>query len=322
MGGALAVCRAVRARGDNPFPDGRYPRLPVVIMMFLTLLLVGVVSGVLVGLVLALLSTGFNLSLGVSGVVNFQHGAMVLWAMYAAYFFWGKTGLDPYLGALVILPVAFGFGYVLHRALVARSLATPEDSQILFSIGLLIAMQYLAQFFFSTDAHSLVPQDLQGSLIVGPVVLQYTQVAAGGISLAVLIALHLMLSHTDLGRYLHACAQNPTGARVSGLDVDHLSAVAMGIAAACAGISGIALATLAPIVPERAFEYSIMAVVVSVLGGMGSMPGSIVGGLTVGIIVSVCQAMGYGAVAQAIVYMLVFVIFLFRPAGLAGAKVR
>lgn len=288
--------------------------------MFLSLLSVGVASGILVGLVLALVSTGFNLSLGVSKVVNFQHGAMILWAMYAAFFYWGWSGWNPYLSIVVIAPVAFAFGYLLQRFLVARSLETPEDSQILFSIGLLIAMQYLAQFVFSTDAHSLSAPQLQGSFIVGPVILQYTQLAAGGIALVVLAALHLMLARSDVGRYLHACAQNPAGARVSGLNVEHLSAMAMGLAAGCAAISGIALATLAPVFPERAFEYAILSVVVSVLGGMGSMTGSILGGLIVGIIVSTCQAFGYGAVAQAIVYALVFLIFLVRPSGLAGAK--
>jgi branched-chain amino acid transport system permease protein len=288
--------------------------------MILALLLVGLASGVLVGLVLALVSTGFNLSLGVSRVVNFQHGGMILWSMYGAFFFWGATGWNPYASALVLVPAAFAFGYALHRLLIVRSLATPEDSQILFSIGLLIAFQYLAQFVFSTDAHSVAAGQLQGSLILGPVVLQYTQLVAGGIALVVLVALHLMLARTDLGRFLHACAQNPTGARVSGLNVEHVSAVAMGLAAACAAISGIALATLAPVFPERAFEYAILAVVVSVFGGMGSMTGSILGGLLVGIIVSTCQAFGFGAIAQAIVYALVFVIFLVRPTGLVRAK--
>src|SRR5690606_18431721 len=226
--------------------------------MLLTLLLVGVVSGVLGGLILALLSTGFNLALGVSRVVNFQHGAAVLWAMYASYLLWEHTGLNPYLGMLFIVPVAFVIGYFLHRWLIARSLDTPEDSQILFSIGLLIAFQYLAQFFFSTDARSLTEESLQHSFIAGPIFLQYTQIVAALVSLVVLVLLHLMLTRTNLGRSLHACAQNPTGARVAGLNVEHLSAVALGIAAACAAVSGTALATLAPIFPERAFEYSLV----------------------------------------------------------------
>jgi len=288
--------------------------------MILALLLVGVASGLLVGLVLALVSIGFNLSLGVSRVVNFQHGGIILWSMYGTYFLWSATGWNPYASAFVLVPSAFLFGYALHRLLIVRSLATPEDSQILFSIGLLIALQYLAQFAFSTDAHSVSASQLQGSLILGPVVLQYTQLVAGGVALVVLAALHMVLARSDLGRFLHACAQNPTGARVSGLNVEHLSGVAIGLAAACAAISGIALATLAPVFPERAFEYAILAVVVSVLGGMGSMSGSILGGLLVGIMVSICQAFGYGAIAQAIVYALVFVIFLVRPRGLVAAK--
>lgn len=284
--------------------------------MFLTLVFIGVVSGILLGLVLALISTGFNLSLGVSRVVNFQHGAVILWAMYGAFFIWAKLGINPYLGLLILAPVAYGIGYGMHRLLVVRSLATPEDSQILFSLGLLIALQYLAQFFFTTDARSLVVNELQGSLLMGPLVIQYTQLIAGGFALIVLAALHFMLAHTDLGRYLHACAQNPVGAQVSGLNVKHLSAVAMGISAVCGAISGVALATLVPVYSDRAFEYAIMAVVVSALGGMGSMAGSVLGGLLVGVITSVAQSMGYGSLAQAIVYGLVFLIFLVRPTGL------
>ncbi|KDC76236.1 branched-chain amino acid ABC transporter, permease protein [Bordetella bronchiseptica MBORD635] len=291
-------------------------------MMFLTLLLVGIVSGVLGGLILALLSTGFNLALGVSRVVNFQHGAVVLWSMYAAYVLWEATGINPYLGLLLIVPVAFAIGYFLHRWLIIRSLQTPEDSQILFSIGLLIAFQYLAQFVYSTDARSLTEESLQHSLIIGPVILQYTQLAAAAVSLLVLVLLHLMLTRTDLGRKLHACAQNPVGARVAGLNVEHLSAVALGIAAACAAVSGTALATMAPIFPERAFEYSLAAVVVSVLGGMGSMSGSILGGLIVGVIIAVSQVTGHGDLALAIVYALVFLIFLVRPTGLISAVKR
>lgn len=288
--------------------------------MFLTLVLIGVVSGVMLGLVFALMSTGFNLSLGVSRVINFQQGGVMLWAMYGAFFIWSGLGIDPYLGLLILVPASFAFGYAIHRLLVVHSLKTPEDSQILFSLGLLIALQYLAQFFFSTDARSLVANELQGSLLLGPLVIQYTQLGAGGIALIVLAVLHFMLARTDLGRYLHACAQNPVGAQVSGLNVDHLSGVAMGISAACAAISGVALATLTPVYPERAFEYAVMAVVVSVFGGLGSIAGSVLGGLIVGVILSVSQALGYGAFAQAIVYGLVFIIFLVRPTGLIKAR--
>ena len=285
-----------------------------------SLLLIGLASGVLLGLVLALMATGFNLALGVAHVVNFQIGAVILWAMYAGFFLWSLAGVHPYIGILILAPVAFAIGYVMHRYLVSYSLSTPEDSQVLFSLGLLIALQYLGQFCFTTDARSLLAANLQRTLEAGPIVIQFTQLAAGVAALLVLAALHFMLARADLGRHLQACAQNPIGAQVSGLNVPHLSAVAMGISAMCAAVAGIALATLMPIYPERAFEYSIMAVVVSVLGGLGSMAGSVFSGLLVGVILSVCQALGYGGLAQAIVYALVFITFLIRPTGLVRAK--
>ena len=288
--------------------------------MVATLLLIGVVSGILLGLVFALISTGFNLSLGVSRVVNLQQGAVILWSMYASFFIWERFGVETYLSLLILVPAAFVVGYGMYRALVFRSLAMPEDSQILFSLGLLIAFQYMAQFFFATDARSLVAPELQDSLLLGPLVIQYTWLAAGGVALLVLAALHFMLARTDLGRYMHACAQNPVGAQVSGLNVKHLSAVAMGISAVCGSVAGVTLATLVPVYPDRAFEYAIMAIVVSAVGGLGSMAGSVLGGLLVGIVVSVCQSMGYGSIAQAIIYALVFLIFLFRPTGLVKAR--
>ncbi len=288
--------------------------------MTLALLEVGLVSGILAGILLALVSTGFNLSLGVSRVISLQHGAVILWCMYGAFFAWRLLHLGPALALLVVVPPAFVFGYVLHRFLGERALAIPEDSQILFSLGLLIFFQYLALFVFTTDARSLQTPALSGTLIYGDVVIEYAQLFAGAAAVVVLGALHLVFRRTDLGRYLLACAQNPAGARSSGLDVRHLSAVAMGISAASGAVAGVANASLVPAYPDRAFEFTVLAIVVSVFGGLGSIVGSLLGGLIVGIILSMCQVLGYGDIGQAIVYGLVFLIFLVRPTGLMGAS--
>jgi branched-chain amino acid transport system permease protein len=288
--------------------------------MIWTLIEIGVVSGLLSGLVYALMSAGFNLSLGIARVVNLQHGAVILWAMYAAFYGWQEWGIDPFWLVPPLCLLAFGIGYAAQRYLIDRVLSVPDDSQILFSVGLLIALQYFAQFSFTTDAHSLRAQDLQGSIILGDLFLQYKQIAAAALALATLTGLQLLLRRTDLGRDLKACAQNTIGAAACGLDTRRLYAVAMGISWACAACAGIALSVLVPIVPDLAFQNAIMAVVVSVLGGLGSIIGSVVGGLLVGVVLGVSQALGYGPVAQALVYACVFVVFLVRPAGLFGEK--
>lgn len=284
--------------------------------MTLSLILVGLVNGVLMGLVLSLMASGFNLSLGIANVINFQYGAFVLWAMYSAFIAWEHWGISPLFSMPVIALISFFIGYFMQRWLVSLSLKTPEDSQILFAVGLLIALQYLAHLIFTGEALYIRDSLLAGTWIVGIVYLQYTYVGAATLAVVFLLGLHLLLNATTLGRNLRACAQNPIGARLSGLDVEHLYALSMGISAVCAAVSGCALALIMAIIPERAFAFTLLAVVVSVLGGLGSMVGSIVGGLIVGILTSVFQVLGYGAIAQAAIYGFVVLIFLFRPTGL------
>ena len=286
-----------------------------------SLLLIGVVNGTMLGLVFSLMAAGFNIGLGIARVINLYHGAMVVWSMYAAYMAWDLFGLSPVISVIPIAVVAFGVGYALQRYLVARSLSAPEDNQILFALGLLTAFQFLAQFAFTDEAHSVRDKLLQGVLIIGDQVFQISMLSSALLALVTLTALHCLFRYTGLGRNLRACAQNTTGAHLSGLDVPHLYAMAMGISAACAAVSGGAMALFVAIYPGRAFEYTLLSVVVSVVGGLGSLMGSILGGLIIGLVLTICQVLGYGGVAQAVVYSFVFVIFLVRPTGMLGSRV-
>lgn len=285
-----------------------------------SLILIGVINGTLLGLVFALMASGFNLSLGVARVINFQHGAIVLWSMYVAYAVWNWLGLSPLVTVIPITIVWYGLGYLLQRYLISYSMRAPEDNQILFAIGLLTALQFLAQLIFTDEAHAVRDPHLGGSLIIGSQVIQLSILVSACLSVVVLIGIHLLLATTPIGRNLRACAQNTTGANLSGLDVDHLYGVAMGLSCACAAVSGVSMALFISIVPERAFEYSLLSVVVSVLGGLGNMVGSILGGLVVGIVLTICQVLGYGTLAQGIVYSLVFAIFLIKPTGFLGTR--
>ncbi|MDA8251277.1 MAG: branched-chain amino acid ABC transporter permease [Rhodospirillales bacterium] len=290
--------------------------------MIASLLLIGVVNGTMLGLVFALMAAGFNIGLGIARVINLYHGAMVVWSMYAVYLAWDLFGLSPVVSAIPTAVLAFGIGYVLQRYLVVRSLQAPEDNQILFALGLLTAFQFLAQFVFTDDAYSVRDELLQGVLIIGTQVFQVSMLSSALLALVMLTCLHFLFSYTGLGRNLRACAQNTTGAHLSGLDVPHLYAVAMGISAACAAVSGAAMALFVSIYPGRAFEYTLLSVVVSVVGGLGSLMGSMLGGLIIGLVLTVCQVLGYGGVAQGVVYSFVFVIFLVRPAGMLGGRVN
>lgn len=284
--------------------------------MTASLILVGIVNGVLMGLVLSLMASGFSLSLGIANVINFQYGAFVLWAMYLTYVAWEHWGISPLFSMPVIAVIGFFAGYFMQRWLISRSLKTPEDSQILFAIGLLISLQYLAHLIFTGDAFYVRDNLLSGTWVIGVVYLQFTYVGVAVLAVIFLVGLNLLFNSTRLGRNLNACAQNALGARLSGLNVERLYALSMGISTVCAAVSGCALTLIMSIVPERAFEFTLLAVVVSVLGGLGSMAGGLVGGLIVGILTSVFQVLGYGAIAQATIYALIVLIFLLKPTGL------
>lgn len=288
--------------------------------MFVAQIEIGVVTGVLLGLVFALMSTGFSISYGVARIINFQHGGIILWAMYATFLAYRFAGIHPYTLLVPLTAAAFLLGYWLHRGLVRRSLHTPEDSQVLFAIGLLIGLQYLSQVAFGTDVRNVHDPWLQRSLRLGPLFIQNAMWMGAGISGLALLALQLFLGRTELGRQIKACAQNPVGAWVSGLNVDHLYAVASGLSAALGALGGGVMATITTVIPERGFEYAIVAVIVSVLGGLGNMLGSLVGGLIMGVVTALCQIFGYSGLAQAVLYGSVFVMMVVRPSGLFGMK--
>lgn len=284
--------------------------------MYLTLITVGVTNGILLGLLFALMASGFNLSFGIAKIVNFQHGGMVLWAMYASYIFWLKLGISPIISVIPISIVWFILGYLLQRYLVSYSLKGPEDSQILFAVGMLMIFQHFAQLNFSDDALLVQDNLLTGSITLGEQVVQNNILYSSILAIAILTCLHFILNKTTLGRELKACSQNTTGSKLCGLNVQHLYAVSLGLSSVCAAVSGVTMTLLTSIIPERAYEYALISVVISVVGGLGNMFGCILGGLIVGIVDNLCQIMGYGSMSHVGVYLLVFIIFLFRPDGI------
>ncbi|MDR3438011.1 branched-chain amino acid ABC transporter permease [Telmatospirillum sp.] len=282
------------------------------------LLLQTLLSGILIGLIYALVAVGLTLIFGVMDVVNFAHGEFVMLGMYGA--FWGMAlfTLDP----LVTLPLTalllFGFGVLIYQVVIRRILTAPMLSQIFATFGMMILLRGLAQFLWKPDnrlvSHSLVDGKIafSGLQFGGP------QLMAGGGAIVVTLAVWLFLNRTRLGTALEATAIDREAATLMGINTQSMFALAWGIGAACAGIAGVLLSTFFPIFPEVGANFVLIAFVVVVLGGFGSVAGAFWAGIIVGEVEVLGGFLIGPTYKTALVLTLFLLVLLFKPKGLMG----
>jgi branched-chain amino acid transport system permease protein len=277
-----------------------------------------VVSGLALGAVYALVAVGLTIVLGVMDIVNFAHGDMLTLAMYATYFVWAGTGLDPLLAIPVVAAMLALVGLVIYWACIRRVLRGPALSQIIVTFGLLVAMRGLMQLVFTANVRA-VTNPAVGSmrLTAGGVVLGGPQLAAAVGAVACLLALGWFLTRTELGAAVTAVAQNRLGASLVGIDPNRIHALAWVLAGATVGVSGALLVNYYPVAPDAGAGFGLVAFVVVTLGGFGSLRGALVAGLLMGMVQDLVGlfAPGYGLAAIFLLYLLVVMV---KPQGIFG----
>jgi branched-chain amino acid transport system permease protein len=244
-----------------------------------------IVHGIFLGGLYALLATGLSLMFGVMRIINLAHGSIALIGAYAAYVLVAHAGFTPYLALIVILPGALAVGYVLQRTMLERSLRAGVLVPLLTTFGLLIVIANLLQQFFSPDVHSLDPGAIgnaswqaTSSLSIGAF-----EVLVFGIAVGVLGALQLFLRHTRTGRELRATAQDADTAELVGVDSKAVYARATAIAVATAALAGVFFAMRSSFDPSSGPTQLIYAFEAVVIGGMGSLWGTLAGGVVLGV---------------------------------------
>jgi branched-chain amino acid transport system permease protein len=289
-----------------------------------TVLAQAALTGLLVGGVYGLVAMGLALIFGVLDIINFAHGAMMALAMYATYALVAQVGLDPYLTLLITVPLLFVLGMAIQLLLVGPVLGGAAESQLLLTLGLAIVIENgLLATFTATPRSVNVP--LIGTLLpsgirIGTAVASTQLVIAFVGSLAVGGLLHALLHRTTLGMTIRAVAENPRGAALVGVDVRRAYVLAFGLGTACVGAAGTLMVPFLSVTPTTGDTFNIIAFVVVVLGGLGSVTGALVGGLIIGLI----QSLGGAALPQVNNLLLVFAVFvltlLLRPQGLLGRR--
>ena len=278
------------------------------------------INGLMYGAIYALVALGLTLIYGVLHIINFAHGAMLMLALYSAYFLFQIFNIDPYIAILLITPASFVFGYVIYRWGIGKLSKGRDQNILLITLGLSIIMENAALFFFSGDQQTVSLSYSYEVLDLGFVFLSYPKIISFFASLLICALLWALMSRTDLGKAIRAVAKERQGAKLVGIDVEHIFAVTFGIGVACLGAAGCMLLPIFYVDPYTGNIFVVIAFTIVVLGGMGSIVGALLGGFIIGITESVGGLLLGESLGQIGISLIFILILIFRPTGLFGSK--
>jgi len=277
-----------------------------------------ILSGILMGCIYALVAVGLCLIWGLMEIVNFAHGEMLMLAMFTS--FWGFTlfHLDPLLSLPFCMLLLFLVGVATYFIIIKKILKAPFLAQILATFGLGIFLRYLAQFMWSPDFRTIKDPILSGNLNVGGLFIGIPQLAASVICVVTFIILYLLINKTETGAALLATSEDREAASLMGINSDKMFALGWGIGAACLGVAGALMSNFYYIFPEVGFSFSLIAYVAVALGGFGSIPGSFVAGIIIGLVEFLSGLLIAPAFKYAFVFLIYLLVVFIRPQGLWG----
>lgn len=278
------------------------------------------VAGILTGLVYGLMALGLSVIFGVVRVVNFAHGEMMSIAMYLTVLLFSSLNLDPLVMLVPIAAVLFVFGYALQAGLINPFISRPEHSQFLLLVALALIIVNTLLIVFGPDARTVQTAYTFDSFQVGVVIVDATKLYAGAAAIVVAALLFAFFRFAPLGKAIRACADNYTGALVVGLDVKRLYALTFGIGAACVGAAGVMMTLIVDVTPIIGPAYTLLAFVIVITGGLGSMAGALLGGLLIGVTEALAGLLFTPSAKSMFAFAILVLVLLFRPQGILGRR--
>jgi branched-chain amino acid transport system permease protein len=279
-----------------------------------------VIAGVLTGLVYGLMALGLSVIFGVVRVVNFAHGEMMTLAMYAATVLFASFGLDPFVAMLPVAAAFFLLGYALQAGFINRFVTRPEHSQFMLMVAVAIVLVNALLVVFGPDARSVQVDYQLDSFQIGQILVDKGRLYAAAAALLGASALFAFFRFTLTGKAIRACADNYLGAKVVGLNVKHLYALTFGLGAACVAMAGCAMVLLVDVTPPLGPSYTLLAFVIVIVGGLGSMAGALLGGVLIGVSEALAGLLIDPSAKSMFSFGLLILVLLFRPQGLLGRR--
>jgi branched-chain amino acid transport system permease protein len=285
-------------------------------------LLQAIVLGLLVGGVYALMASGLTLVFGVMNIINVAHGAILIGVAMVTWWVWRTTGVDPLVIGVCLVPVMFGVGWLLYKGVVSRISTESVAMSVLLTFGIALSVEGLLDVFAGNKFRSATPSYFNQSFHIGSLVLPKAQVYGAVLAIVTLTALYLVLTKTWTGSAIRATSQNASGAALVGISASATSALTFALGTATTGVGGSILSVLYPFFPASHYDWISRLLGIIVLGGMGSLPGALVGSLVLGVAETFTATYGSLQWSTVIFYVVILVVLLARPEGLFGSKLR
>ena len=283
-----------------------------------------IITGVLQGGVYGLLAMGLSLQYGVCRVINITHGEFVMLGAVLTYMLGSAFGVNPLLAPVILGPLLFGLGFLLQGTLFraikawAPSPAAFEGNALLAAFGVMYIMEYVARIAFSS---SLLPSYyLTERVSVLGMDFIWNQFVTFGIALVLGVVVYLFLSRSRMGRAIRATAEDPGTAGLMGVNTNMILAFSFGLGGLLAAVGGTLISTKTAVTTGIGFQNTVIALIVVVLGGLGSVPGSFVAGVVIGIVSQLVAGLWEPILTVPVYYLMLMVLLLVRPTGILGKK--
>ena len=278
--------------------------------------------GLLIGGVYALFASGLTLIFGVMRVINIAHGALLIFGAFLTFTLWDEMGIDPLAAILVTTPAMFALGWLLYTILIRPLRGAPLSSTVLLTFGLALVFEAIMGIVWGNQSRSARPIYFDQSFNFAGIVQPKAQVYACVVAILVLTLLYLFLSKTWTGRAIRAASANTQGAALVGVNIAGVSALTFAVGVATVGAAGSMVSVLYPFLPGSHYIWIARVLSIIVLGGLGSLPGAVLGAILLGLAEVYTQTYVSTAWATAVPYVLIFVVLFFRPQGLMGTRLR
>ena len=278
-----------------------------------------VLSGIFIGGIYALMSMGLTLIFGVLRIVNFAHGEFLMLGMYGAWAITRLLGLNPYVAAIAVVPAMFLFGAIIHQLIVRPGLDKPHLVVVFATMGLSIFMQNVALMIMTADLWD-VPPIFSRSITIGPFYFKAELLLGFAVTIGCTLLLRWLIRTTYLGKAIRATVQDGEAAMLMGIPVPRIFLITFAGGSALVGLAACIMMPLFSVFPTVGLNFVLIAFVIVVLGGMGSIEGALLGGICIGVVQSLSSYYVAPAYGQMFYFILFLLVMVFRPNGLLGQK--